>query len=344
MKKFYSSFISLVLSAVSLCGQDAHFSQFHASPLNMNPALTGIVDVDYRVAFNYRTQWSGITVPFKTIAASYDMAMKKYKRSGDIVGIGLIFQNDKAGDAGLKTTQIGVTLSYVKALNKSRNKYLSIGLKAGVGQRDLNVSALSFDSQFNGSSYDPNAATGENIVIENLSWLDISPGVLYYYAPGRRQNYFFGVASYHVNNPKQSFYGQESIKLATRHTIHAGAQFPLNGKMDILPSMLLLRQGSYQEANVGGYVKFLFSGKIEGVGSGAYIGMWYRFRDALIPSIKMDIERFSFGLSYDINVSRLSKASNFQGGPELSLTYLDNLPKKNRNNGKQKAIFCPRFN
>jgi len=42
--------------SVSLA-QDPNFSQFFASPLTLNPALTGKFDGNFRLAGNYRNQW-----------------------------------------------------------------------------------------------------------------------------------------------------------------------------------------------------------------------------------------------------------------------------------------------
>ncbi|MEM6697047.1 MAG: type IX secretion system membrane protein PorP/SprF, partial [Bacteroidota bacterium] len=50
--------VSLSLSRVS--AQDIHFSQIGYSPLNLNPALTGIFEGDMRFTGNYRQQWNPV--------------------------------------------------------------------------------------------------------------------------------------------------------------------------------------------------------------------------------------------------------------------------------------------
>jgi hypothetical protein len=67
-----------LLLTVTICGalitavsaQDPNFSQFFASPLTLNPALTGKFDGVYRVAGNYRNQWPTIYNAFTTYTAS----------------------------------------------------------------------------------------------------------------------------------------------------------------------------------------------------------------------------------------------------------------------------------
>ena len=41
--------------------QDRHFSQFFNSPIQLNPALAGVIDGTYRVNLNYRDQWNKLT-------------------------------------------------------------------------------------------------------------------------------------------------------------------------------------------------------------------------------------------------------------------------------------------
>ncbi len=74
-----------LLLTVTICGalvseasaQDPNFSQFFASPLTLNPALTGKFDGVYRVAGNYRNQWPTIYNAFTTYTASFDAGILK---------------------------------------------------------------------------------------------------------------------------------------------------------------------------------------------------------------------------------------------------------------------------
>jgi hypothetical protein len=52
---------------------------------------------------------------------------------------------------------------------------------------------------------------------------------------------------------------------------------------------------------------------------------------------RIDYDKISLGLSYDVNISSLSEASKNNGGPEISLTYISSLPQKAR------KIPCPKF-
>jgi hypothetical protein len=51
-------------------------------------------------------------------------------------------------------------------------------------------------------------------------------------------------------------------------------------------------------------------------------GVWYRYKDAVIPYLGIEVGSLRGGISYDINVSTLNPASNLKGGFELSVNYL----------------------
>jgi hypothetical protein len=103
MKKIFLLAISaVVLSFTQVKAQDIHFSQYYASPLTLNPALTGLINGDFRAVANYRGQWFSIpttsaAAPYNTYQGSFDASVfrKKLKNSG--LGLGAMFYADEAG-------------------------------------------------------------------------------------------------------------------------------------------------------------------------------------------------------------------------------------------------------
>jgi hypothetical protein len=66
-------------------------------------------------------------------------------------------------------------------------------------------------------------------------------------------------------------------------------------------------------------------------------GIFLRNKDAIIPSVAVDYNKFRIGFSYDVNISNLKTASNGKGGPEISLTY-QSMKIKSKT---QHKIVCP---
>ena len=51
------------------------------------------------------------------------------------------------------------------------------------------------------------------------------------------------------------------------------------------------------------------------------IGVYYRYKDAIIPSVFLTLADFSFGVSYDVNISSYRETSKYNGGVEVFLKY-----------------------
>jgi len=85
-----------VLGTATLTAQDIHFSQFYSSPLNLNPALTGVMNCNVRLSGNYRNQWASVLKAnaFSTYSISYDQRIPVGRN--DFFGVGGTFWGDKA--------------------------------------------------------------------------------------------------------------------------------------------------------------------------------------------------------------------------------------------------------
>jgi hypothetical protein len=71
-----------------------------------------------------------------------------------------------------------------------------------------------------------------------------------------------------------------------------------------------------------------------------HAGAFLRWRDALIPVLKIDYNPLSVAISYDVNVSQLKTGSQGRGGFELSVSYVGFL---DRYNSSKNKVLCPRF-
>ena len=103
-----------VISSLTISAQDIHFTQFYMSPLNLNPALTGVMNCKTRMVANYRNQWSAILTAnaYNTYSVSYDQKIPVGRE--DYFGIGGSIWGDVAGASRFGTTQGRISLSYSK--------------------------------------------------------------------------------------------------------------------------------------------------------------------------------------------------------------------------------------
>jgi len=334
MKKILTAFC-LFLSAASLKAQDIHFSQFAEAPLYRNPALAGISKGDVRAQAIYRTQWNSIAHAYKTVSANAEYKMPV--GSGEnFATLGVQLFNDKAGTTDFTTSQVLPALNLHKSISQSRSTYLSVGFMGGLVQRRFDRSKMTTNSQYNGDG------DGETLANSNYQYFDGSVGVSLNSTFGENpdNSFILGAAYHHVNRPKQTFFENGSLELAPKYVFSGALKFGVNETADFTFHLDHTVQGSSQET-IGGLLYSMRLGDdyetpVYSISGGAFL----RWKDAFIPTIKLDYRPFSIGLSYDVNISPLKSSSYGQGGFELSLTYTGFT---NRDNSSLNAVHCPRF-
>jgi type IX secretion system PorP/SprF family membrane protein len=338
LKKIVIILLFTFANAFFAFGQDIHFSQFNSSPLNINPAFTGLFKGNVRFVGNYRNQWSAVTVPYTTSSAACDFSIKTNKQTQDILGLGVLVNADKAGDSEYGTVEFIPSISYTKSLRRRGDLFLSYGIQAGLAQRSINYAKLTFDNQYNGSTFDQNISSGEVFSKQSFFFFDLSSGINFNVLKDR-YNLSIGGAINHINKPNQSIL-EGNVPLDQRITLHASAQISIHEHIDVLPGILFLSQGRFKEYTIGSNFKFIFQAR-DVATQAFYLGGFFRLKDkdAFIISSRIDYNKLSMGLSYDINLSKLSNASNGKGAVELSLIYII----ENQKTISFRKIPCPTF-
>jgi type IX secretion system PorP/SprF family membrane protein len=326
--------------------QDPAFSQFFASPLTLNPALTGKFNGTVRVAGNYRNQWPQINNAYITSTVSVDGNILTNRiTNGDAWGVGLMAMTDKTADGILTSNYVAISTSYQKALDENGWNQLGIGFQGSYANKRLDGTRLNFEDQLDqqGGWTLPSSelVSGHEV---NLSYFDLNLGILYNGSTDGNNNYYLGASAYHILQPTESFSGNNLYTLHPRFTLHGGYSFPLsdaNNNNFIHLSGLYSRQSNAVDAMIGGTWSYNLNNE-EPTASpvNLYLGVWTRFSnltDAIIPYVGLDIGSFTVGMTYDVNVSSLKSASESQGGFEISLIYI-----KKPSDGR-KPIPCPKF-
>src|SRR3979411_2866807 len=129
MNKNIPLFFCLFALGTDLRAQDPGFSQFFASPLTLNPALTGKFNGVVRVAGNYRNQWPSINNAFITSTISVDAPIfRKQLPENDTWGLGLMAMTDKTASGALNSNYISLSTAYHKSLDEDGYHQLGVGL------------------------------------------------------------------------------------------------------------------------------------------------------------------------------------------------------------------------
>jgi len=300
--------------------QDIHFTQFWNVPLYHNPALTGVYSGDMRMVANYRNQWASVPVPYSTFHGSFEQKIPIKRLGNNVLGGGILLNQDQAGDSQLSRTNITLSSAYTHQL--SEKHFLSGGLQIGIAQSRFQTDNLTFDNQFNGDVFDENLPTNEVFPNQNFIFGELNAGLNWHFQlPKKGISADAGIGLAHINKPRQSFFEHQDIRLPRRMSIFARATIPITSIIDLQPAILIQRQGAYHENVLGTNVKYHFSKKTN-MERGVYAGAWFRTGDALAFSAGVDYLNLRVGISYDINISPFNTATNGAGGPEISAIYI----------------------
>ena len=310
------TFIS-VSGLLELKAQDIHYSQYDLSPLNLNPANTGMFDGTYRLNSSYRTQWRSVTVPYTTFTLAAD-ALHPFQKKD--FAVGLLVNHDIAGDSRFKTFQFNLTGNYFLPIKDSTLK-IGIGLLAGITNRNLSYDALYFDNQYDGTAYVPSLSTGESFSRESRTYMNLQLGASLYKQLSKRNFIHGGIALSNITKPKQSYFDVTTIQLDRRFNIYTAVNYALNDQFELIPSFSLQFQGKYSELVIGSQLRYILVNE-KGVYRAIRAGLAYRTVDAGFLSVGIDYDKWIAGISYDINVSDLIPASNARGALEFSIIYI----------------------
>lgn len=340
-------------AAIVSHAQDPSFSQFFASPLNVNPALTAQINGKWRVISNYRNQWLGPANPYTTGTVSFDSKIFQnlpgnYVDEITRIGIGGMLMYDEALGGGLKSTYASFNASGnvrlgggdrnagngLKIRHRSKieddniESRIGVGIGVTYGSRRIDVSKLTFEDQFTGNGFDTNLPTGETALSNMKPFVSANAGLLYSYNTGNT-NFDIGVAGFHLNKPRQTFLNDDKQTLAPRYVIHSNFGTYLSDIVTLNTNGIYQYQSGASYFSVGGAVGYYLSTDENAKILNA--GLWYWSSNAVIPYVGFSYGNFQVGLTYDLTISKLNEAARRSHTFELCLIFRNN--NENRSNG-----------
>jgi len=318
-RKHLISVIICLLVGFSLHAQDLHFSQFFSAPLYTNPANTGNYEGDLRFVLNSKNQWTTFANAYRTIAGSADITFDDLFIEKAKAGLGLIINNDVAGDGKLGTNQFYLSTAYSLPVVKKYNVRLGLGFYGGYVLHGIDYNNLYFGNQYSGEQFDQSLPTGENWSDSRLNYFDCGIGLNLQYSKNHISNAYLGFAVSHLNTPKKSFVENSDEVLPIKWVINVGLEYKIQDYFFVEPVFLAMFQQKYREYNLGALVRLDYNPvNLQSI----YFGLVTRMRDAGIVCFGLKYRDVKFMINYDINLSNLSTISKGRGGVELSLIYI----------------------
>jgi len=324
-------FSILLIHGSKITAQDAHFSQFYANPIYLNPAFAG-TNVCPRINLNFRDQWPSLPSTYMTYAGSYDQHFDKLNG-----GIGVLLYGDRAGKGTINTYAAHFMYSF--RLKVSKKFEMRLALQAGYQQKSLDFDKLTFPDMIDpkyGFIYGTAEARPPNLTVHIF---DMAAGFV-----GYSEHIYFGAAAHHITNPPEGFVTEAVTRLPVKWTGHFGAYFDLKrkskkersfGDISISPNVIYQQQAQFYYLNTGFYLNFYpFT-----------VGLWLRNNftkddpiDAFIFSAGIQYDFIRIGYSYDVTLGRL--ANHTAGSHEVSIQFLLRCPESVK---KIKDLKCPSF-
>jgi len=333
--KIFFAYISFFTAIIGY-SQDFHFSQTTRANHQINPAFVGCFNGNIKAEMNWKNQWQGVDKSFRTYGSSfeYSFAKRSFKPPKVFFAAGAHVFRDVSGTIQLGNTNVGGTFSTLVKVNRTARFVL--GIQGNYSSIGLSPDKLQWNNQYSGLNFDPSLSNGEGVDFSPFSYSDISFGLAYWYHKKDRGVFShspssakIGLSAYHLNRPDYNF-GAKNSRLPMRFVLHGDAVFKLHENLYFTPILNFMYQNKQNELLLGSIWKYTLKNGSKHTGlstewsvSGGIDIRINNVLDAIIPQIFIGAENFSFGLSYDINTSNAHLSTNYKGGFEFSLRFIN---------------------
>ncbi|MEN7550819.1 PorP/SprF family type IX secretion system membrane protein [Rapidithrix thailandica] len=333
MKTVVSFFLVVVSCFCNANAQDVNFSQFYASSVYLNPALAGL-EKDLYLGVNYRNDQRDFHTTTQSTQANVILPLynKKTTFKNHLGSIGLSLLNQSTGSTSKFTsTAVLISTSSKLLLNKTATHQLAFGMQGGILQRQYKIDDFNWGSQYVPSiGFDQSIAPSINFIQAKTTIPLFHTGLFWLY-DSNPDDYktefsaYLGIALSNLNRPNESLFEEGTpVRMPIKWKHHGGINFSIADYQLILsPNFLLQYQDRLSQLDLGCYASVQLRDEVLNMDSPGILlslGAWHRIKDAYIISAGLQWDNFTFGVSYDANISSLKYYSNGNTF-EFSLSY-----------------------
>lgn len=304
--------------------QDIHFSNWQMSPLNLNPANTGMFEGDGRLIFNYRNQWQSVPVPYSTFSFGGDYNLKKSFIKNTEEAVGIILNHDAAGDGKYKITDFKIPINHKFSFKKDSGLSVALGIIGGITNISVDANRLSYDKQWDGDAYSAGLNNGESFAKQSKLFADIGAGVVVQKKINQKMKATIGYSINHINKPNISFYNTPGVVLRVKHNESLQFKYSFNNISAMMFEYYGNQQQKFRENLFGLSYYHTLDPKTNTI---CNVGLLTRINDAIITTVGLEYNNMRLQASYDYNYSQFKRATNGRGGLEISFIYIWATPK-----------------
>ncbi|MCM4167653.1 hypothetical protein KCTC52924_00834 [Arenibacter antarcticus] len=320
MRKQIITLLTVGLLSIAVKAQDPVFTQYFLMPETLNPGFSGYTETTY-AGIIHRTQWPNLDLKINT-----QYGFINFWSDAMTSGYGISVLNQTESTNKYRLSQVNANYAYRVQLN--RDWYFRPGIEVGYGMKSYGFQNLLLSDQINiGTGAINNSSIDPSLYSDNIKFLDISVGMVVH-----NDNAWMGVSLKHLNKPNISLTPGGQVALETFFSAAAGYKFYIDDYIDVrlfpyetymMLSTNYMAQGAFNRLDLAASLIFdrFFLGTSL-VTNPALNGDHNELVTSLNLFGGLQIDQLKFGLSYDINTTRIKSTG---GVYELSLTYQFNL-------------------
>jgi hypothetical protein len=283
----------------------------------LSPASVGNGVFDQRIQSNFRTESIGGTNYARNLVVGWD---RKFNRRSldqtNYLGIGAQIISEQLEDGLINTNYITVNTAYHLFLDGDDFSNLAIGLGITYAQTTLDRSKLNFSQMYNPGTGAFDIASNE-IFLSSTGRLSANTGLLYTkhsndtYLQISANGFFFAKPDV-TNSP----FNEAS---SMRSTLFVNLEKYFNQDYTYLIHGAFSNRNKESTYVLGGSVSLPIKYEFDH-DRRLYIGCFYRYKDAITPSVNILMDNYIFGLSYDIYANGLAAAGVRSNSFELTFS------------------------
>ena len=310
-------YVLMILVTVKVKAQDPVFTQYMLVPETINPAFTGVANA-WNAGILNRRQWPDGNRRMDTrFGYANNMVTDQLAVGGTVL-------NHHEEFTGYNYFQFNGAVSYRVELDDYWR--FRMGIEGGYGRKNFNFRNLLLledqinigDGSISGGSIDPGVLNGT----DKIDFVDFSVGIVV-----DQEKAWFGAALKHINRPDISFRETGNVPLDMFLTIHGGYYLTfekaslrfLPDDTDVLFTFNYMRQSQYNRLDIGAMLELpMFTFGVMAATNPERKSNNSHFITSINPIISMKLGEFTFGYSYDLNISKIGRT---QGVHELTLTW-----------------------
>jgi len=289
----------------NLTAQSLNFTNYMQAPTLYNPAIISESDIP-QLSLNYRNFQLLNDINYNTSLFSFQMPLK-YKFGRINPGTAGISVFDDRLNTGGMFSCTGVVLAYAQPVQISTSSTLSVGMQINYYQKKFNYSGFTTGSQWNDNTgFNSAASSGEDFIKEKIVLFALNTGI-YWRLTDQTNNTkaYAGVGLFNLNQPDESLTGIPGKQL-WRYTVLGGLKVYDEGRINIIPEILLTGQGTQRIFSTGLKVSYAFDGNNPYVPLKAgLLSLNSRYYGTKTMSVGVILEQpyYAIGVSYDFNAN-----------------------------------------